>query len=200
MEPFRPIEEAKIILASASPRRSELLSQLGMEFQVIPSQIDEELEGELPIREAIAQLAYRKALEIAQAHPEADLVIGADTAVILCDEILGKPENRLDAFLMLGKLSNRAHQVITGFAVIDPKGDRKVVDSEVTQVTFRPLSHQEIEGYVATGEPLDKAGSYAIQGRGGIFVERIEGDYSNVVGLPIARIDQALRQLGWRIL
>jgi septum formation protein len=106
----------------------------------------------------------------------------------------------MDAFLMLGKLSGRTHEVVTGYAVLAPKEGKKVVSSVVTQVTFRIIAHQEIEAYVATGEPLDKAGAYAIQGLGGLFVERIEGCYPNVVGLPLTGIDRALRQLGWRIL
>ncbi|MGE5708151.1 MAG: Maf family protein [Bacteroidota bacterium] len=198
MREFRPAREADLILASASPRREQLLKQIGLSFRVIPSNASEDIDPTWTPREAAEKIALRKAEDVAREHPEADLVIGADTVVVLCDEILGKPANRMDAFLMLGKLSGRTHEVITGFAVLGKDG--RCVDSSRTSVTFRTLHPQEIETYVATGEPLDKAGAYAIQGLGGLFVERIEGCYPNVVGLPLPGIDRALRQLGWHIL
>ncbi|HBN08866.1 MAG TPA: septum formation protein Maf [Cyanobacteria bacterium UBA8530] len=200
MEALRPVSEARIILASASPRREQLLKQIGLNFEVFPGSASEEVDPSWSFQDGAERVALRKAEDVALSRPDADLIIAADTVVVGCDEVLGKPSNRMDAFLMLGKLSGRTHEVVTGYAVLAPREGKRVVSSVVTRVTFRIIAHQEIEAYVATGEPLDKAGAYAIQGLGGLFVERIEGCYPNVVGLPLTGIDRALRQLGWRIL
>lgn len=190
-----------LILASASPRRRELLTQAGLEFLVEPADID---ETPLPDERA-ASYVQRVATEKAQAvcmayrvrHPEAGpvTVLAADTAVVLPDSsgdagtILGKPLNPDDAARMLALLSGRTHAVMTGVAAVSSdRPARIVVDVEITQVTFNVITPQEIEAYVATGEPLDKAGAYAIQGFAARWIPRIEGDYFNVVGLPIARV------------
>ncbi len=185
-----------MILASASPRRKELLEQIGLiGFRIITSPCDEsEISGATPA-ETAKRLALTKASLIAAAEPAA-LVIGADTIVVLGDEILGKPADPEEAKAMLRRLSGREHTVITGYCLLQRNRGRTENDYVSTRVFFRSLEESEIESYVATGEPLDKAGAYGIQGRGALFVERIEGCYSNVVGLPLAKIGQALRRFG----
>ena len=187
-----------LILASASPRRRELLTQAGLEFVVEPADID---ETPLPDEQAAAyvqRLATEKAQAVCaayrKAHPEGDFtVLAADTAVVLADalgesgKILGKPLNPEDAVRMLGLLSGRTHAVMTGVAAVSSKVGRTVADVEITQVTFNVMTPTEMEDYVVSGEPLDKAGAYAIQGFAARWIPRIEGDYFNVVGLPIAR-------------
>lgn len=186
----------KLILASASPRRQELLAQLGLQFEVsIPSV--PESKGRDPIM-AAEQAALSKASEIAGKIEDA-VVIGADTVVVVDDEILGKPRSASEAVKMLKKLSGRTHRVITGMAVVDSTG-RRVVDHDITFVVFRSLSEEEIRAYVDSGEGLDKAGSYGIQGLGALFIPRIEGSYSNVVGLPLAKLDEMLKHFGISIL
>lgn len=186
----------KLILASASPRRQELLAQLGLQFEVsIPSV--PESKGRDPIM-AAEQAALSKASEIAGKIEDA-AVIGADTVVVVDDEILGKPRSASEAVKMLKKLSGRTHRVITGMAVVDSTG-RRVVDHDITFVVFRSLSEEEIRAYVDSGEGLDKAGSYGIQGLGALFIPRIEGSYSNVVGLPLAKLDEMLKHFGISIL
>jgi septum formation protein len=185
---------AKLILASASPRRRELLAQAGLEFTVEPADIDETpFEGE-----AAAAYVQRLAVEKAQAvcglsrrrNPDEEtIVLAADTTVVLPDgEILGKPRNAADAKRMLEALAGRTHAVMTGLAAVSSGSpSRTVSDVEITQVTVNLISREEIADYVASGEPLDKAGAYAIQGYAARWIPRIEGDYFNVVGLPIAR-------------
>lgn len=182
-----------IILASQSPRRQELIGNITPDFSVIVSEVDEVLpEGILP-EDVPAYLAGVKAQAVAADHP-GDVVIGADTVVILDGQVLGKPHDRDDAFRMLQALSGRVHTVITGCAVI--KDGRTTSFSEVTRVEFYPLSDREIEAYIATGEPFDKAGAYGIQGRGSVLVKRIEGDFFNVMGLPVARLKRVLESTG----
>ena len=184
-----------LVLASASPRRQELLRNAGIVFTVQPADID---ETPLPGESALAfaeRLAREKALAIASVRPE-DVVLGADTVVVVDDQILGKPMDTNDAARMLRLLSGRTHQVITGVCVISPSGRDVNVASETTQVVFNDLSEEDIRGYVATGEPMDKAGAYAIQGMASRWIPRIEGDYSNVVGLPIALVRQMLGNQG----
>lgn len=191
-----------IILASASPRRRQLLALLGIDFAVVPSRVDEPLPERAsdPERLAIA-LAEAKARAIAPDRP-GGLVIGADTLVLVGDLVLGKPEDAAAATAMLRLLSGREHHVVTGVAVVDTRSQPWSVTTaaERTAVTFRPLSEAEIAAYVATGEPMDKAGAYAIQGRGAILCTRICGDYTNVVGLPLVRTMELLRGAGVRIL
>lgn len=193
----------EIILASASPRRRELLQQLGVEFLVFPAQGEEEAEGSDP-KTIVMELAHKKAGEIYEKIIETktggkdSIVIGADTIVVNEGKILGKPKDKEDACAMLTGLSGRTHEVYTGVSLWICANGKKVQNTfcERTAVTMYPLSEEEIRAYAASGEPHDKAGSYAIQGRGAAFIEKIDGDYNNVVGLPIARIYQELKQLG----
>lgn len=184
-----------IILASASPRRAELLESAGIRFTVVPGHIDETpLPGEQPV-DHVLRLAREKGAEVA-GREDGRFFIGADT-IVLCDgEIMGKPRDNGDARRMLVKLSGRTHQVITGFAVLDRETGRTVARSVSTDVTFKTLDDGEIDAYVATGCPLDKAGAYAIQGGAAYMVERISGSYTNVVGLPLCEVVAVLRDLG----
>jgi septum formation protein len=181
-----------IILASKSPRRREMLSMLGVDFTVIPAEGDEKADPNDTPGEMVRFLALKKAEEIAEKHPDS-LVIGADTLVFLDGKPLGKPRDEGDAAEMLTMLSGRTHQVCTGVAVI--RGDRRLVDFEKTDVEFRELTPEEIQAYIRTGEPMDKAGAYGIQGRGSVFIPGIKGDYFNVVGLPICRLWTMLREI-----
>jgi nucleoside triphosphate pyrophosphatase len=184
-----------LILASASPRRRELLAQAGFTFDVIPTDIPElRKPGEDPIR-FVTRLAREKAEAVAATHavtPDT-LVLGADTIVLVDEEVLGKPEDAADAARMLRLLSGQTHQVITGLCVA--RGRERQRAAEVTFVRFVTLSDQEIHDYVATGEPLDKAGAYAIQGRAGRWVPRIHGCYFNVVGLPLALVTSMIEAM-----
>lgn len=183
----------RLVLASRSPRRAEILRTLGLAFEVDPAEIDEEL---LP-GEAADAAAERLAREKAGPglRPEA-LIVAADTVVALGRTILGKPGSAEEAVTTLGRLAGREHVVYTGIALASPERTESAV--EATRVRFRELSRAEIHEYVATGEPMDKAGAYGIQGLGAALVERIEGDYSNVVGLPVPRLLELLGRFGWR--
>ena len=184
-----------IILASKSPRRHALLERMGVgEFTVMESQADENVDESLPPEEVVRRLAERKADAVLPRVKPGDIVIAADTIVTLEGAILGKPKDKLDAFQMLSLLSGTRHQVYTGLAVC--QDGKRIVEHECTSVYFREVSGKEIEGYIATGEPMDKAGAYGIQGRGSLLVERIDGDYYNVVGLPICRLGKILTRLG----
>lgn len=186
-----------IILASASPRRRELLQQIGLEFDVIPSAATEEiLPGETP-EQLVERLSLDKAGEVAsRSDAYGRWYIGSDTIVVCGDRILGKPQDRADATAMLKLLSGREHRVLSGFALLDRKSGRQISEAVSTRVKFRQLTDDEIARYIASGEPDDKAGSYAIQGLGVCFVESITGSYSNVVGLPLCRLTLALKELG----
>ena len=183
-----------LVLASRSPRRAELLARAGYRFEVAPADIDERRRaGEAPAK-LVRRLAWKKAAVVAARRPGA-VVLGADTVVVVDDDVvLGKPRGDADAARMLRRLSGRAHQVLTGVALRAPRGRRAGVAS--TRVFFRPLSPEEVAWYVAGGEPADKAGGYAIQGRASRFVTRIEGSYANVVGLPVELVDRLLDDLG----
>ena len=185
----------RIILASASPRRRELLRQAGFTFEVVAPEVDETYPGGEDPAAFAERLALAKAAQIAQRFTAKDdvVVLGADTVVVADGEVLGKPVSADDARAMLRKLSGIAHRVITGVALAAPGAARRAVGHEVTRVFFRPLTEEEITAYVATGEPLDKAGAYAAQGRAARFVTRVEGCYFNVVGLPVALVDRLLR-------
>lgn len=188
----------KIILASQSPRRRELLKQIGLNFEVIPSQVDETLDSTGTMNEKIEKLALKKAKSVAYNMDQEALVIGADTVVVL-DEILGKPSNRQDALSMLKRLSGRTHQVITGVAIVDALSGRQCTSSQITYVTMKTYEDEEIKSYMDSGEYLDKAGSYAIQGLGALLVEEIHGDYFNVVGLPIGLLNDLLKEFDFNI-
>ncbi|MGA9304909.1 MAG: Maf family protein [Candidatus Sulfotelmatobacter sp.] len=186
-----------IVLASASPRRQELLRNARIAFTVQPADINETpLAGESP-RECAERLAREKALSVFQGRA-GDCVLGADTIVVVDGAILGKPRDADDAVRMLGMLSGRTHAVITGVCLVWPGAGNAHAwtASESTMVTFGELSDNEIRDYVATGEPMDKAGGYAIQGIASRWIPRIEGDYSNVVGLPVALVYRMLRMRG----
>lgn len=182
---------ARLILASASPRRKELLSRLGIPFAVVPSDVPEvPLAGEAPAS-FVRRVASDKARAIAAAYPGL-WVLGADTVVVIDAEILGKPVDAAEARAMLTRLSGRRHQVLTGVALVAADGRLCAETAVETAVAFRPLLADEIERYIASGEPFDKAGAYAIQGGAGAFVEGVEGSYSNVVGLPIEEVQVIL--------
>lgn len=184
----------KIILASASPRRKELLGQLGLDFEIRVSDVEERITQKVPAK-VVEELSAQKA-EAVFRHTEGDvLVIGADTVVALDERILGKPADEVGAVRMLQDLQGRAHYVYTGVTLYFREGDTEwsKTFSEETKVYFYPMTEAEIQAYVDTKEPMDKAGAYGIQGLGGKFVEKICGDYNNVVGLPIARLYQELK-------
>lgn len=185
-----------IVLASASPRRRELLRAAGVPFDAIPADVDEGLRpGESPEQHAL-RLAIEKAERVAASRPgETRAVVAADTIVVIDGAVLGKPESPAGAAEMLRRLSGRTHTVLTGLCVIDPPSGRRLASVVSTGVTFAPLSEEEIREYVDSGEPMDKAGAYAIQGLASRFVERIDGCYFNVVGLPIPTLYRMLRQL-----
>ena len=186
----------ELILASQSPRRRALLEQMGLHFTVHAADIDETMDPSLPAGEEVARGSRAKALAVPRG-PE-DVVIAADTIVVCQGRILGKPHTPERAAEMLALLSGRDHQVMTGCTVV--RGDRVLSHLETTHLHFRPLLPEEIRAYTATGEPLDKAGAYGIQGLGGLFVERLEGDYYNVMGLPICALTGLLRQVGVPVL
>lgn len=183
-----------LILASQSPRRRALIQQIDPNARVTASGADEALPQDFPARQAAGALAERKAraaFEALAPLPDGAVVIGCDTTVILYDTILGKPKDARAAAETLRRLSGRTHDVVTGVCLLTPGGKCEVF-SETTAVTFRPLSEDEIDAYIRTGEPFDKAGAYAIQGFGGSFVAGIDGDYDNVVGLPVAALRRHL--------
>jgi len=187
--------EKQIILASASPRRKELLELLKIPFQIHPSDVEEKVEEDILPYELAEQLSLIKAKDVAAQYQEG-IVIGADTIVVLDDQILGKPSGEKEAFEMLSKLQGRQHEVFSGVTLIDAKTGKTLTSHQKTTVFMQPLSKAEIESYIRTKEPLDKAGSYGIQGIGSLFIERIEGDYFNVVGLPLSLLHSLLKELG----
>ncbi len=182
----------KIILASSSPRRRELLNYIVSGFDIVPSGIEETASG-TPRQQAL-KLACDKAQDVAKYHPDA-VVIGADTLVVIDKKVLGKPIDKQDAVLMLKALSGRTHKVYTGVAVV--YGNETFTGCEVTSVTFDTLTDDEIAEYIKTGEPMDKAGAYGIQGFGGKFIKRVDGCYFNVMGLPLNLLYGMLKKLNW---
>lgn len=185
----------KLILASASPRRRELLASIGLEFDVLPSNVPEvHREGEAP-EEYVARLSRDKAEALAKAHP-ARWVIAADTTVLLGDQLLEKPADAADAARMLATIAGQTHIVYTGVTLENAERDYRETRVAESEVRMLPLSAEEIEWYVRTGEPLDKAGAYAVQGIGAMFIESIHGSYTNVVGLPLATLFLMLRRAG----
>ena len=180
------LEKLKLILASGSPRRYELLKTLGLEFEVVVSQVDETCDPLLSPEEQVLETASRKGRAVSEKHPDC-LVISADTIVVTDKKVLGKPENETDAYNMLSLLNGRTHKVYTGFGLSYQHYDAAEYDVASTTVTFRQLTDEEIWAYINTGEPFDKAGSYAVQGQGSLLIEKIDGCYFNVVGFPLAR-------------
>ncbi len=181
-----------LILASASPRRKELLSIITDSFTVIPSDVEEIIPDNLDVYSVPQYLSQLKARDISNKNPDS-LVIGADTAVIIENEILGKPKTKKHAYDMIMKLSGKTHYVVTGCTLI--LGEKEISFSEKTAVTFYQLSNAEIEEYINTEEPYDKAGGYGIQGKGSLLVEKISGDYFNVVGLPVGKLNKAIKEI-----
>jgi len=188
-----------LILASSSPRRRSILRNLGLQFVVHPPRVDECPEEGLSAGRLVIELARRKAEQAAQAH-EHGLVVGVDTIVSLQGSLMGKPKDKEQAAAMLRRMSGRTHEVVSGIAVLAKPGGRLETALERTLVTMRRLTDKEIRDYVETGEPLDKAGGYGIQGVGGLLVSRILGCYYNVVGLPLVRLDLVLRRFGYNLL
>ena len=186
----------EVILASQSPRRRELLGLLNIPFTIRVADIDETMDAAKPAAQEVARVSCAKAMAI-EKNPT-DIVIAADTIVVVDDQVLGKPRDEADAFRMLRLLSGREHQVMTGLTVL--KGDKAVTHTEVTNIRFRPLTDREILAYIRTGEPMDKAGSYGIQGGAALFAQGVEGDYFNVVGLPVCRLGQILREIAPEIM
>ncbi len=184
----------KLILASGSPRRKELLSVLGLNYEVCPSRFEEDNIDKTSAEEYVCEAARKKALEVG--NRKQGLILAADTVVCLGEEILGKPVDEKDALKMLEQLAGTTHRVLTGVAIWDPPTGKEAVQYEETRVFFRSAKRDELLGYIATGEPMDKAGAYAIQGLGSIFVSGIEGCYFNVVGLPLFRLSQMLASFG----
>jgi septum formation protein len=184
-----------LILASASPRRRELLAGLGVAFEVVPAEADETPPPWMPPREAALHLAREKGLEVARQRPR-DWVLSADTIVVIDADILGKPVDAAEALSMLRRLSGRTHAVITAFCLMNLSLGRETCEAVETWVAFREVAEAELAAYAASGEPLDKAGAYAIQGGAAGFVAGIEGSYSNVVGLPLERVSEALKEAG----
>lgn len=190
----------RFILASSSPRRSDLLAQIGLRFEVVPSQFDESQVDASDPAELVRSLAREKAGAVAAAVEGEALVLGADTIVLLNGEVLGKPRDKDEACSMLARLAGCTHRVLTGVAVIRKPDGPVLVQHEETHVTMRALTPGQIDAYVASGEPMDKAGAYAVQGLGSVLVERIQGDYFNVVGLPLPRLARMLESLGLDVL
>ncbi|MEI8389472.1 MAG: Maf family protein [bacterium] len=190
----------KIILASASPRRKELLELIGLEFEIIPSCIDENVENKPFSTKLIENLAVEKAGDIANKITIPAIIIGSDTVVIIDNKILGKPKDKKDAFNMLKMLSNNTHQVISAIAVIDTETGKTMKDSVISNVSFKELSDEEINAYIETGEPMDKAGAYAIQGLASMFVKSINGCYSNIVGISVFKLTEMLKEFGVKLL
>ncbi|TCS96504.1 septum formation protein [Hazenella coriacea] len=195
------MKKLEIVLASGSPRRQEMLTQLGVPFRVQVSQVDENVEEELTPDLLVEQLANRKAVAVANQCENA-LVIGADTIVVLDGKVLGKPKDEQEAMDMLQQLQGKKHQVFTGISVIHINEgfmQNQQVAHRMTEVTMRPLSQDKIRRYVETGDPLDKAGAYGIQGKGAVLIEKISGCYFNVVGMSLSLLDEMLEQIGFSI-
>jgi septum formation protein len=188
-----------IILASASPRRKELLEKLGLKFRVEPSNYQEDINSELEPHELAKSLSLKKAELVAMSHKSA-LVIAADTFIVFEGKILSKPQTETAARKMLSTINGRRHSVITGFTIMDTDSKKVLSKSIETKVYIRQLTSNEIDAYVRSKEPLDKAGAYAIQGLGSVIVEKIEGDYFNVVGLPLSALAKSLKEFGIHIL
>jgi septum formation protein len=189
----------KIILASGSPRRKELLEKIGLKFDVEPADYAEDIPAGLTYREIAQKLSLEKAKAVAANHTDA-IIIGADTFGIFEGKILGKPHHAAQAKKMLTMLGGKSHTVMTGYTIIDSATGKTATGISETAVHFRRLSEEEIDAYIKTGEPLDKAGAYAIQGLGALLVDRIEGDYYNVIGLPLCPLMEDLKKFGVKII
>lgn len=187
-----------IILASKSPRRQALMGMLGVDFSIMTEDIDETMSPDRTPDEEVARLSREKAQAVCQTVSEQDVIISADTVVVLDGQVMGKPKDRADALRMLRALSGRTHQVLTGMTV--RRGAQALTRVVTTEISFRDLTDREIMTYIETGEPLDKAGAYGIQEGAALFVSRLEGDFYNVMGLPVCTLALMLRQLGVLVL
>jgi septum formation protein len=184
-----------IVLASSSPRRKELLEMIGLKFTVDSAEVEEDIGRNLNPANLVKIISLEKATAAAARHP-GSIVIAADTFGVLGNKLLGKPHSAAEAVAMLQMMSGRCHSVLTGFTILDSVGGRTVSKMAETRVYFKKLSSEKIENYVQSGEPLDKAGAYAIQGVGSSLIERIEGDYYNVIGLPLYALVSELKKFG----
>lgn len=189
----------ELILASASPRRVELLKQIGLVFKIMPPNIQEDIAPGMNAEDIVMELSRRKAIDVAKKVKKDSLVVGADTIVVK-DKVLGKPKDESEAYSMLKELQNSWHNVITGVSIFDNRNLNCITSFEKTQVKMRPLTDDTIKAYIKTGEPLDKAGAYGIQGIGALLIESINGCYFNVVGLPLAKLDAMMKNMGIRVL
>lgn len=187
----------KIILASGSPRRREIFTKLGINFQYVTANVDESFNPELPIEDEIMRVAATKAYSVSAIYEEA-FIVGADTIVVLDGEIIGKPKDKYDAQNILSKLSNKKHEVFTGVAVVNKKNKICERFYEKTDVYFKKLTNELINWYIDSEEPMDKAGAYGIQGKGSLLVEKIDGNYDNVMGLPAGKLLETFGKLGIR--
>ena len=185
----------KIILASNSPRRKELLKKIGLEFDVIPSNYEEKLSDNIFSYKKIENLALNKAKDVAERIKEDAIIIAADTVVVLNKKILGKPHSKQEAREMITNLSGKTHEVITSIAMINTHNHKTLIKSTSTKVKFRKIEAEEIEKYINTNEPYDKAGAYAAQGLAAIFIEKIEGCFNNVVGISVFETDRMLKEI-----
>ncbi|HSA06928.1 MAG TPA: Maf family protein [Candidatus Gastranaerophilales bacterium] len=189
-----------IILASASPRRKALLQDIGLKFKVIPSDIDENIENKPFSYKLIENIALEKVMDVSKKVTDPAIIIGSDTVVEINNQILGKPKNDQDAFNMLKMLAGKTHKVVSAIVVYDTETKKTIKDSVTSEVTFREITDEEIWNYVKTGEPADKAGAYAIQGKAAIFVKNINGCYSNIVGISLFKTAEILEKFGVNIL
>ena len=185
----------KLILASTSPRRKEILEKLTIPFETQNSDFEEDMSQDLSAEDLAKSLSFGKAKAVADKNPDA-IVIGADTFVYFGGKKVGKPKDSEDAKMMLKEMSGKPHSVFTGYTIIDTSSGKVITKVIETKVYFKSLSEKQIEDYVATGEPLDKAGSYALQGLGAILIDRIEGDFFNVMGLPLSSLSDSLNEFG----
>lgn len=188
----------RLILASTSPRRKELATAMGLDFEIIPSDYEEDMSLDISPEELVKTFSYGKAKSVADKLHEG-IVIGVDTIACIKNKKLGKPKNKEEAFRMLKNLSNNYHEVYSGVCLIDAKTKKIIQDFEVTKVKFKKLEDNEIKSYIETGDPMDKAGSYGVQGLASIFVERIDGCFFNVMGLPIQNLYNNLKKIGVNI-
>ena len=191
----------ELVLASKSPRRKQILTEEGYEFRISPIEVSEILNENMNLHDRISDCAHQKVLAAKNTHklPKSEdfLLLGADTVVVLESQILGKPKNEQDAIHILNQLSGQVHDVITGFCLFDLRSERLILGHESTRVYFKNLLSQEIKDYVDSGDPMDKAGAYGIQGEARKFIERFDGSHNNVVGLPIEKIQDVVRENGW---
>lgn len=189
----------KIILASDSTRRKQLLQQIGLRFKIVPSKIEENLNPRLKPRAQAERLSIEKAKKVGETYSDS-IIIAADTFVVLKNEILGKPKTIADARRMLKKLNGTSHTVITGYTILNTSSSKRITHSSETTITMKKLTSKEIESYLKNEQVLDKAGAYGIQEKAAIFVEKINGDFFNVVGLPIAMVAEDLKKFGISVL